>query len=430
MASSSARMLRHLQSTESPRASRNGDGPFAILIMVCVLFCCIWIPMFCQRRCRRQQQRELEEWEQEHQSSEAAAEIIRLSLRNLNLLQNNMNENDIRNIVGSGGGIADVMYSQAIRGMSLEDRKEFVQNVLVSKKIIQIMKCDDQNDENDKETCEQDKNSELPSKDDLDTTPKKVTLIMADVVDADSTSKVVTAEACPICLVEYEKEDVLCWSQNSRCQHYFHRDCMAEWLLRNEECPLCRNNYLGFSDDDEGIETNNRLPSTAVTGPVRNVGGVEQHNDQDRFAYLRGMQLVHLLQSLQAIADTRPNTTIRLEGVELANGRRGNLEIQRSEAENVSTGLNITVSNADEDDGNIAASASTNPAPVATTNEEGNGDRGNDRRNSSRSLSSRSSLSSRWAALTTSGSLRFSSQNSSGQLSVDTGPDSNTPPGD
>jgi hypothetical protein len=212
-------------------------------------------------------------------------------------------------------------------------------------------------------------------KDDLNA--KLATLYLSDVADPKSTSKVVTAEVCPICLVEYEEGDVLCWSQNSKCHHYFHRgewqsqlrwvwvgldgcqrkgcgdtillltwsplgwgpvalhsyahsrgalfytrimtwfsDCMCEWLLLNEECPLCRHNYLSLEGDNE--EDNHPTGGSYVPQP---------HHSQD--AYLRGMHLIHLLQSLQTISETRPNATIRLEGVEVSNGQRGNLEIER-----------------------------------------------------------------------------------------------------
>ncbi|KAK7836255.1 ring-h2 finger protein atl18 [Quercus suber] len=46
-------------------------------------------------------------------------------------------------------------------------------------------------------------------------------------------------EMCSICLVEFEKEDVV--SQLSRCGHVFHMHCIESWLDRNQfTCPLCR----------------------------------------------------------------------------------------------------------------------------------------------------------------------------------------------
>jgi hypothetical protein len=53
--------------------------------------------------------------------------------------------------------------------------------------------------------------------------PKLITLCLSDVVDEENTSKVLTEYVCPICLVEYAEGEVICWSQNSKCHHYFHR---------------------------------------------------------------------------------------------------------------------------------------------------------------------------------------------------------------
>lgn len=49
---------------------------------------------------------------------------------------------------------------------------------------------------------------------------------------------------CPICIEPFEPGDEVCWSKSARCHHVYHLDCMTEWLMENEECPLCRENYL------------------------------------------------------------------------------------------------------------------------------------------------------------------------------------------
>jgi hypothetical protein len=68
--------------------------------------------MLCQRRCRQRSRQ---------QAEEQAADIIRGSLRNLNLL-GGRNVTD-HSGTGTGGGLR----------MSQEDRREFIQNVLVSR---------------------------------------------------------------------------------------------------------------------------------------------------------------------------------------------------------------------------------------------------------------------------------------------------------
>ena len=49
---------------------------------------------------------------------------------------------------------------------------------------------------------------------------------------------------CTICFNCYEPGDEICWSNNPQCNHVFHKDCIEEWLLRHDECPCCRLNYM------------------------------------------------------------------------------------------------------------------------------------------------------------------------------------------
>ncbi|KAG6389229.1 hypothetical protein SASPL_150691 [Salvia splendens] len=44
---------------------------------------------------------------------------------------------------------------------------------------------------------------------------------------------------CPICLSDYQPRETL--RSIPECNHYFHADCLDEWLKLNGSCPLCRN---------------------------------------------------------------------------------------------------------------------------------------------------------------------------------------------
>jgi hypothetical protein len=168
---------------------------------------------------------------------------------------------------------------------------------------------------------------------------RKTSLLLADVVDTHSTTKVVSVEPCIICLNDYAEGDILCWSQNSKCQHFMHKECAAEWLMRHEECPLCRHNYLSLDDDDDHIDEplNGEAGNRNVTGD-----GMGQVTDQEQ---RRGIHLFYVLSQLQNLADARPNTNFRLEGVELADGQRGVVEIQRNteQSSTLEMGMNIRV---------------------------------------------------------------------------------------
>lgn len=48
---------------------------------------------------------------------------------------------------------------------------------------------------------------------------------------------------CPICLSDYVPKETL--RTIPECNHYFHAECIDEWLKLNATCPLCRNTQDG-----------------------------------------------------------------------------------------------------------------------------------------------------------------------------------------
>jgi len=77
-------------------------------------------------------------------------------------------------------------------------------------------------------------------------------------------------EECLICLEKFELNQqclYLC------CMHLFHSTCIMRWLLNHEECPICKCNYKGKSE-----EINN--PQINMTG---NNGNINNHNTQLNF---------------------------------------------------------------------------------------------------------------------------------------------------
>jgi hypothetical protein len=49
---------------------------------------------------------------------------------------------------------------------------------------------------------------------------------------------------CDICLCSYQPGDVVAWSRNVDCPHYFHEDCITDWLQRKATCCSCRRDYV------------------------------------------------------------------------------------------------------------------------------------------------------------------------------------------
>jgi hypothetical protein len=50
---------------------------------------------------------------------------------------------------------------------------------------------------------------------------------------------------CAICLSHFKSQELVCESNNSSCQHIFHKDCMVDWLMKyHDNCPMCREVYI------------------------------------------------------------------------------------------------------------------------------------------------------------------------------------------
>lgn len=71
-------------------------------------------------------------------------------------------------------------------------------------------------------------------------------------------------QECPICLNAYEPGDQLCWSKHAECDHVFHRSCIEPWLMKHNQCPCCRCNYLAESPSSS--ERNATEPCTPAQG--------------------------------------------------------------------------------------------------------------------------------------------------------------------
>ena len=47
-----------------------------------------------------------------------------------------------------------------------------------------------------------------------------------------------TEKICSICYTKYGKEDLI---RILKCKHFFHKECVDDWLLNyNSNCPCCK----------------------------------------------------------------------------------------------------------------------------------------------------------------------------------------------
>jgi hypothetical protein len=70
------------------------------------------------------------------------------------------------------------------------------------------------------------------------------------------------SSTCCICLEAYEVGDVVAWNRQRRCLHVFHRDCLAGWLAKHNDCPSCRLPIL-----EKKKKKNSASQSSSTTSP-------------------------------------------------------------------------------------------------------------------------------------------------------------------
>ena len=66
-----------------------------------------------------------------------------------------------------------------------------------------------------------------------------------------NSNEVVDTNVCSICLCEYEENEEIGLSPNPECKHVFHKDCIVEWLMKHDECPCCRKEYLLLKNEQD-----------------------------------------------------------------------------------------------------------------------------------------------------------------------------------
>jgi len=75
---------------------------------------------------------------------------------------------------------------------------------------------------------------------------------------------------CSICLERFKVGEEVSWSKKGKCDHVFHHECISPWLLKNENCPCCRGQYLldssevCNSDETAGFDQSQRRQRTNI----------------------------------------------------------------------------------------------------------------------------------------------------------------------
>jgi len=78
-----------------------------------------------------------------------------------------------------------------------------------------------------------------------------LSLVLEQLTNSDKKENI-----CSICLGEYEVGQEVSWSPNPKCRHSFHTNCISQWLIKRDECPCCRCNYLIKDDENLTVSSN------------------------------------------------------------------------------------------------------------------------------------------------------------------------------
>lgn len=152
------------------------------------------------------------------------------------------------------------------------------------------------------------------------------------------------ATTCAICLSEYEDGDEISWSHNPNCSHFFHRSCIAEWLLSHEECPCCRFDFLRFDDDDERGDIEAGPRNVRVSTPI-GASDIEDAN----IDFARSVQLF-----FEMVASRRPASS--------SNVSRNNENEASSRAAAILAALETPVVNSTTSDSTINSPEQATPS--------------------------------------------------------------------
>ncbi|KAL4504298.1 hypothetical protein ABPG72_021136 [Tetrahymena utriculariae] len=168
-------------------------------------------------------------------------------------------------------------------------------------------------------------------------------------------------DSCAVCLCEFESSDIC---RETICNHYFHKDCLEQWLKKQENCPFCRTDLQKISL----IKHFNQLKMISEQNSQRNQGdnppnNVEGNNPNNESQPLRNQannqsvqpsninlvrnnainqsQSYHVQQDIQQNGIQRRNQN-QLIVVQRNSSQRG---LQSQESQNINQGNNIDIVN-------------------------------------------------------------------------------------
>jgi len=62
------------------------------------------------------------------------------------------------------------------------------------------------------------------------------------------------AHCCAICFEPYQPGESVAKATSHKCRHEFHYKCVADWLVRTPDCPICRQAFLKVDEEEEELK--------------------------------------------------------------------------------------------------------------------------------------------------------------------------------
>ena len=110
--------------------------------------------------------------------------------------------------------------------------------------------------------------------------------------------------------VEKGRTMIVASSPNKHCMHAFCKECIVDWLLKHDTCPICRTQYLDEHllenyqpDDDQHIGVTNGATvddnNEVLEGQIVGSGGDEHHDDDAGDVRISAEAMVQVPQEVQ-----------------------------------------------------------------------------------------------------------------------------------
>jgi hypothetical protein len=125
--------------------------------------------------------------------------------------------------------------------------------------------------------------------------------------DNDDDNEYDSGIGCDICLLRYERNDIVAWSKNEQCKHAYHLHCITDWLQKKVTCPNCRCIYIPTHHNKVRSPNNNNNNNAATDSSTNTTNNDLRRGNVNRSPTQRSQD--HISIDTAAIVSSDANTT-------------------------------------------------------------------------------------------------------------------------